>query len=108
TQTEAPSDIDGMSLVKWFGEPAADQADREIYFVRREGGRAYSGLTAQALRQGDWKLVHNLPTQAFELYNLADDPREQNDVSAKHPKRMRDMMNALMKHVQAAGHVPWQ
>lgn len=108
TSAEQPGDIDGMSLTPWLKEPAANQSDREIYFVRREGGRAYSGLTAQALRQGDWKLVHNLPTQAFELYNLADDPREQNDLSAMQPKRMRDMMNALMKHVQAAGHVPWQ
>lgn len=52
-----------------------------------------------AVRQGDWKLIwrSTIPTQT-ELYNLADDPREQHNVAAEHPDRVaafQDRINAL-------------
>ncbi len=103
-----PAAVDGQSLVPWLKNPAAPQAEREIYFVRREGGMQYGGLTIEALRQGDWKLVHNLPTQKFELFNLAADPREQHDLALKNPAKFRSLMNALMLHIQRGGQVPWQ
>ena len=106
--TPVPAAIDGQSLVPWLKNPAAPQAEREIYFVRREGGMQYGGLTIEALRQGDWKLVHNLPTQKFELFNLAADPREQQDLALKNPAKFRSLMNALMLHIQRGGQVPWQ
>ncbi len=38
------------------------------------------------LRQGDWKLVWRTPLpQAVELYNLATDPSEKDNVAAAHP-----------------------
>lgn len=42
-----------------------------------------------AVRQGDWKLVWDasLPADA-ELYNLAEDPYEQEDLSAKEPEKV--------------------
>jgi arylsulfatase A-like enzyme len=42
-----------------------------------------------AVRQGDWKLVWRtlLPSRT-ELYNLAQDPSEQNDLAAEHPARV--------------------
>lgn len=103
-----PSDIDGQSLETWIKNPAAEPTAREIYYVRREGGQAYCGLTIEALRQGDWKLVHNFPTSPFELYNLAEDPLEQTDLSKSNPAKRRALMNAMMQHIQRAGQVPWQ
>jgi arylsulfatase A-like enzyme len=108
TGANPPISIDGQSLHRWLLEPAAPQAAREVYFVRREGGQRYCGLTIEALRQGDWKLVHNLPTQEFELFNLKSDPRETEDLAGQQPARLRTMMNALMLHIQEAGKVPWQ
>ncbi len=103
-----PESIDGVPLDPWLARPEAPQPDREIYFVRREGGLAYCGLTIEALRHGDWKLVHNFPTQQFELYNLAEDPLEQNDLARSEAQRLRQMKSRLMRHIQAAGRVPWQ
>lgn len=50
------------------------------------------------LRQGDWKLVWRttLP-QAVELFNLAQDPGEQNNLAAQHP----DRVVALQKRANA-------
>jgi arylsulfatase A-like enzyme len=100
--------IDGVSLAPWLRDPLASQTKREIYFVRREGGTRYCGLTIEALRQGDWKLVHNFPTQAFELFNLATDPLEQVDLAKTKQPKLREMMSALMLHIQRGGAVPWQ
>ncbi len=103
-----PSSTDGQSLSTWLTNPTAPQAEREIYFVRREGGSQYCGLTIEALKQGDWKLVHNLPTKKFELFNLREDPSEQHDLAEKNPAKLRALMTALMLHVQRGGSVPWQ
>jgi arylsulfatase A-like enzyme len=49
---------------------------------------------ARALRQGDWKLIWSkrMPHEIeWELYNLAEDRCETNDLAAKHPERMRMM-----------------
>jgi arylsulfatase A-like enzyme len=45
-----------------------------------------------AVREGDWKLVWRttLPSKA-ELYNLAEDPGEKNDLSAQHPDRVASL-----------------
>jgi len=41
------------------------------------------------LRQGDWKLVWRTPLpQAVELYNLAKDPSEKDNVAAANPDRV--------------------
>jgi arylsulfatase A-like enzyme len=81
---------------------------REIYFVRREGGPAYSGLTSQALLRGRYKLVHDLPTKQFELFDLETDPAESTDLAQKLPKKRRELARRLQLHVQQGGQVPWQ
>lgn len=103
-----PEKIDGQSLLPWMLDPKKPQDQREIYYVRREGGTRYAGLTIEALRQGDWKLVHNLPTAEFELFNLAQDPYEQVDLSQKNPAKFRQMLSDLQPHIQRGGQVPWQ
>ncbi len=106
--TAIPDSIDGLPLNRWIEQPDLPQAEREVYFVRREGGLRYAGLTIEALRQGDWKLVHNLPTKRFELYQLQDDPREQTDLASTRPAQFRRMMQTLQHHIQRGGRVPWQ
>ena len=51
--------------------------------------RSFGGLNASptsALRSGDWKLIHFYETGRHELYNLAKDPGERNDLSQSHSK----------------------
>ena len=54
-----------------------------------------------AVRQGDWKLVWRtlIPT-SIELFNLAEDPYEKNNVAAAHPDKVAELqarINALGK-----------
>jgi len=59
-----------------------------------------------AIRCGDWKLIHNGKLGAnytdprpsadtFELFNLADDPYEKNDLSEKNPQKLRELKRRL-------------
>jgi arylsulfatase len=46
--------------------------------------------TDRALRQGPWKLV-SAKLGRWELYNLAEDRTETQDLAAKNPKRVEEM-----------------
>ncbi len=105
---EPPGDIDGISLVSLLDKPDAQWPQRELYFVRREGGSRYAGLTIQALLKGNYKLVQNLPTQKFELFDLEKDPGETTDLAEKQPKVFRSLIQRLQIHVQRGGQTPWQ
>jgi len=104
-----PPDIDAISLIPVLTGKAKDlAAERELYFVRREGGAPFFGLTSHALRRGDWKLVHNTPFSPLELYNLKDDPREQHDLTGSNTKIRNELTRQLQVLVQRAGSVPWE
>ncbi len=49
------------------------------------------GRPAGAMREGDWKLVELFEDGKLELYNLAADIGEKNDLAGKHPDRVRQM-----------------
>ena len=107
-ESEAPREIDGKSLLPLLTAPGAPWPERELYFVRREGGPRYAGLSIEAVLKGDLKLVHNLPTGQLELFDLATDPGEENDLAKQRPAVFREMIQRLQRHLQRGGRVAWQ
>ena len=89
----------GQSQAKW---------ERDLFFHRREGNDRYGGLTIQAIRRGDWKLLQNSPFAPLELYNLERDPQEQVNLAEKERKVFRELSRALRVQIQRGGAVPWQ
>ncbi len=72
--------MEGMSLVPAFsGETIA----REALYWEHEGNRA--------IRVGDWKLVAKGAKGAWELYNIARDRSEQDNLAATEPERVQQM-----------------
>ena len=63
-----------------------------------------------AVRMGEWKgIVRKVlkGNSEMELYNLNDDPQEQNDVVASHPEIVRSMWSAVRdSHCDANPEVP--
>ena len=105
--TTAPAVIEGRSFLPALkGDPKA--ADRDLYFVRREGGPAYMGLTIQSLIHGPWKIVHDSPFGPLELYNLENDPKEEQELSKKAPKIFQELRTALQAEIQKGGNTPWE
>lgn len=100
-------DCDAVSLLPILKGENID-SQRDLYFVRREGGPRYGGKSYQALIRGDWKLLHNNPYEPLQLYNLRDDPQETTDLADQHRRRVTQMQAAIRQQIQAAGAVPWQ
>ena len=103
-----PEGVDGLSfLPTLLGQPQLE-ANRDLYFVRREGGKPYSGKTIEALIRGDWKLLLNNPSSAMELYNLQNDPKESTNRLLQEKTVFQDLDLALRQHVQRGEQVPWR
>ncbi len=102
------SGIDGKSFLPLLLGKKFPAETRDLFFTRREGGNRYMGLTIWAMRRGPWKLVKNTPFGPFELFNLADDPLEKNDLSKKNRRQYNQMATAMRAHIQRGGAVPWQ
>jgi arylsulfatase A-like enzyme len=103
-----PTNIDAVSFLPTLLGELEEVAQRDLYFVRREGGLSYGGRTIEALRRGRWKLVHDSPFAPATLYDLDSDPRETTDVAAKERKVFADLSAALQARIQLGGRAPWQ
>ena len=91
--------LDGQSLVPWLrgGTP---EATRTVYWhfphYRAQG-------PPSAVRDGDWKLIHNMEADTHELYDLKSDPGEANDLAAQQPERTRELATKLESHLADTG-----
>ena len=75
-----PSPLAGVSLKPIFeGEKLASRPPIHLLFASDRG-----------LRDGDWKLV-SFQSQPWELYNIAEDRTELNDLAGKHPEIVEKM-----------------
>jgi arylsulfatase A-like enzyme len=104
---ERSAELDAVSLVPVLRGGTIER-QRDLYFVRREGGPAHNGKSYEALIRGSWKLMQNSPYGPLELYDLKNDPQETNDLAAKNKKIVNELSTALRAHVQRGGATPWQ
>lgn len=100
--------IDGVSILQTLVGHNQPAIERDLFWMRREGGSKYQGQDYYAVRRGPWKLVHNSPFEPLQLFNLAEDPLEQRDVAREQIKIFQDLAQALRAQIQRAGAVPWQ
>ena len=70
--------MDGRSLAATFSGGRAPRAE-PLYW-------SYGGHFA--IREGDWKLAYDSRSKHIELFDLAADPTERTDLSARHPARV--------------------
>lgn len=80
--------MDGISLLPLLEGRKGQKEHEYLYFEFQElNGR-------QAVRKGDWKLVHmNIRGDKpyYELYNLASDPSERHNVLVKYPEIVKEL-----------------
>ncbi len=95
-----PFGIDGISLVPTLLGTGVQQEHEYLYWeFHGQGGK-------QAVRWGDWKAVRlnvreNRDNAQVELYNLANDIGEENDVADSHPEILKQMVEFMKK-----AHIP--
>nr|AAK62857.1 MS135, putative arylsulfatase [Microscilla sp. PRE1] len=79
--------LDGVNLIPFIsGEKPSPP--HEVLFWKKE--------TRGFVRQGDWKMLR-FPDRPAELYNIAEDETESNNLAHQHADKVRDMFKVLWK-----------
>lgn len=95
-----PPGIDGISMVPTLLGIGGQKEHEYLYWeFHEQGGK-------QAVRWGDWKAVRlnvreNRDDTSVELYNLAEDIGEENDVADSHP----ELVEQMLRYMEEA-HIP--
>ena len=79
--------------------------ERNMIWMRREGNK-YGGRAYYAISDGRYKLLQNNPFSPYKLYDLLEDPQENNPIDL--PDKEFFLFKALTKHIQTSGAIPWQ
>ncbi len=93
--------LDGIDLLPGLRAPSAASRRDTLYWHLPH---YHHSTPASAIRQGDWKLIEFFEDGALELYHLAADLGEANNLAAKFPERtaaMHAALKAWRKDVQA-------
>ncbi len=107
--------VDGMSLVPLLQKKAGDSAakriaNRDLFWHYPHYGNQ-GGEPSSIIRSGDWKLIWYHEDRRSELFNIADDIGEQNDLSQQRPKlveKLKAQLNGWFKEVDARMPLPNQ
>lgn len=100
--------VDGASLLPILRGRNTPAFERDLFWVRREGGPPYFGQDYYAVRRGPWKLLHNGPFEPLQLFNLETDPGEKTDVSQSNHEIYEALIKAMQSQIQRAGKLTWQ
>jgi len=95
---EPAAHLDGIGIMSLLAGEAPDEARTVFWHLphyRHEGPQS-------ALRSGNWKLLHKMLTDSFELYDLAQDPGESNDLSTVYPEVKQTLCAKLENHLAEA------
>jgi arylsulfatase A-like enzyme len=88
-----PPRLDGISLAALLrGKPSQSNRSFRWHFphYNNQGGKP-----AGAIRQGDWKLIEYYEDQRRELYNLARDAGEMEDLAEREAGRVKALAREL-------------
>ncbi|MHC4117278.1 MAG: sulfatase [Planctomycetota bacterium] len=99
---ERDKPLDGESIV-----PVLERAGRlkreAIYFHYPNYAWHRSNRLGGAIREGDYKLIKWYDDDSVELYNLADDLSEKNDLSEKMPRKASELKRKLEAWLAESG-----
>ena len=86
--------LDGLNVWPVISEGKPSPRNEVVYNI---------GPFFAAVREGDWKLVWQtaLPSR-IELFNLAQDPSEKNNLAEKNPQKVAELQQRIQKLAQEA------
>ena len=94
--------LDGESIVPTFKQTGRLKR-KAIFFHYPNYAWHQSNRLGGAIREGDYKLIKWYDDESVELYNLADDLSEKNDLSGKMPRKALDLKRKLEAWLTESG-----
>ena len=93
--------LDGRSLANLMrGNADHGLDDRSIaWYYPHDHGSGHK--PSAAIRKGRWKLILDLASGSIQLFDLAADPSELNEISASNPEMSRSLTNELHSWIQS-------
>ncbi len=91
--------LDGVNLLPYITGENKSRPHETLYW---SGDGCFS-----AIRHNDWKLI-KMPDRLPELYNLADDPAETNNLALEQLNMTQDLLRKLFTWENANGQARWQ
>jgi len=104
----AADDLDGRGFLPALKGQAMKEPPRDLFWGRREGGGMCKGKTIECARRGEWKFIRSRPGAELELYNLAADPYEKQDLAGSEKDKLAEMAKVLADQLARYAKVPWQ
>ncbi len=95
--------IDGVSLLPVL-TGHAKSLERDAIFWHYPHYYPNATTPVSAMRSGDWKILHYFEDDSIELYNLADDQGETDDLSGQLPEvrnRLYNMLQTWRREINA-------
>ena len=106
---EPDESLDALDMTKLLNGRGDERfAARDQYFVRREGNARYGGLAYHALVRDGIKIARQDPFSSYEIFDLNEDPFEENNLTEKDRKRSNTLKQAVSRQIQIGGRIPWQ
>tara|TARA_R110002072_G_scaffold303140_1_gene495607 strand:- start:97597 stop:100281 length:2685 start_codon:yes stop_codon:yes gene_type:complete len=91
--------LDGVSTLSTWKNPKSSPNRKEIFWhYPLDEPHFLGGVSAGAVRSGDWKLIEKFdaPTDSrYELYNLTDDVSETQNLASQFPDRVAELGSRL-------------
>ncbi len=88
--------VDGVSILPLLANPSSElKPDTLFWHYPLDKPHFLGGRSAGAARKGRWKLIEFFDSGQKELYNLADDIGEQNNLADKDPQKVADLQKLL-------------
>jgi arylsulfatase A-like enzyme len=76
--------LDGVNVLPWLRGDATGTPHEHLFWVNAEAHQI-------GMRAGDFKAIQLGENQAWQLFNLADDMGEKNDLSRQMPEKVKTM-----------------
>lgn len=92
---------DGVNLLPVLTEDKSIKRDALFWHFPHYHGSAWK--PGSALRKGDWKLIVHYESNHTELFNLADDPREERDLAKQRPQKTKKLKKILEQKLKETG-----
>ena len=93
--------VDGKSFLPLLaGKKGSNNRSLLWHFPNNWGPQGPGIGATSTLRRGDWKLIYFHADERFELYNIAEDISEKNNLVGSEPKRVKRLAALLGKELR--------